>query len=86
MPSLFFLDFQNELRSAQLAAATSVRNSEATKTSSTYLAQALLTSAQAEGDAAVQLEEKIRYEHQLRLAAIDASLASKGRKVAVSAY
>jgi len=71
---------EQNLRAHQLDAATSVTAAEAQKNASHFLAQARKTEAQADGEAAAQLEEKVRFEHQLRLADLDATLAANGRK------
>jgi len=71
---------EKELREAKLHAETSLKEAVADKRSSQFLARALETTAKADGDAATQLEEKVRFEHQTRLAEIDATLASNGRK------
>lgn len=74
------IDAEQQLRKAKLEAAKKVREAEATKNSSVFLAQALLTSAQADGEAATQLEQKTRFEQKVKLAEIDALLAANGRK------
>ena len=66
---------------AQQAAKTRLKEAEATKNSSQDLARAREEQAAAEGDAATKREEKRRFEQRLKLAEIDAQLASKGRKV-----
>jgi hypothetical protein len=71
---------EQDLRAAQLAVTTSVTAAESQKNASHFLAQARKTEAQADGEAAAQLEEKVRFEHKLRLADIDATLAANGRK------
>ena len=70
-----------QLREAQQAAKTRLKEAEATKNSSQDLARARHEEASAEGDAATKMEEKRRFEQKLQLAEIDAQLASKGRKV-----
>ena len=69
-----------DLRAAKLKAITSVTAAEAEKNASHFLAQARQTEAQADGEAAAQLEEKVRFEQKLRLTEIDAQLAANGRK------
>ena len=68
------------LRECKLAASTQVKAAEAKKTSAGFLAQARETEAKATGEATLQVEEKLRYEQQCRLATVDGLLASKGRK------
>jgi hypothetical protein len=71
------------LRSARLEAQTKATAAEAERNAAVYLAQALLESAKAEGEAAAQLEMKTVFEQRLRLADIDAQMAGSGRKVQV---
>lgn len=71
---------EQELRAAKLAAATAQKAAEAKKNSASFLASALLTEAKADGEAAAQLEEKVKFTHQLRLAEIDSAFARRGRK------
>lgn len=71
---------EQDLRAAKLESATSITAAESHKTASNFLAQARKAEAQADGEAAAQLEEKVRFEQKLRLAEIDASLAANGRK------
>lgn len=72
---------EKDLRAATLEAATATREAQAKGQSAKHLAQALETRAKAEGEAAVNLEEKRRFEQRLRLGALDAEFASRGRKV-----
>lgn len=74
------IECEQRLRAAKLAAATALKGAEANKNSATFLASALLTEAKADGEAATQLEEKVKFTHQLRLAEIDGTFATRGRK------
>lgn len=78
--STMSIKMEQKLRAARLETSTTIKGAEAHKNASTFLAQALLTEAKADGEAAAQLEEKMKFTHQMRLASIDAQFASSGRK------
>ena len=75
------INSEKAFRAAQLEAAKIVKAAEAACASATFLAEARETAAKAEGEAATQLEEKRRFEQRLRLGALDATFAARGRKV-----
>jgi uncharacterized membrane protein YqiK len=78
--STMSIKMEQELRAARLESSTSIKGAEAQKNASSFLAQALLTEAKADGEAAAQLEESIRFNDQMRLAEIDSGFAKNGRK------
>mmetsp|Transcript_45358 Transcript_45358/g.58141 ORF Transcript_45358/g.58141 Transcript_45358/m.58141 type:complete len:426 (-) Transcript_45358:216-1493(-) len=78
--STMSIQMEQQLRAARLVATTTLKAADAQKNASTYLAQALLTEAKADGEAAAQLEEKVRFNHKMRLADIDSGFAKSGRK------
>ena len=76
-PRLTFL-----VRGAAFPCADSAwRDAEAARASAVYLAEAREVAAKAEGEAATNLEQKRRFEQQLRLGSLDAQFAARGRKV-----
>mmetsp|Transcript_18604 Transcript_18604/g.42363 ORF Transcript_18604/g.42363 Transcript_18604/m.42363 type:complete len:243 (-) Transcript_18604:204-932(-) len=71
---------EKELRNTTLEASTALSDAQAKTKASGFLAEAVLTGARAHGEAAVLLADSIRHKQRLRLAEIEATFASSGRK------
>lgn len=75
------IDEDRRVREAAQQAEAKVIDTRSKMNASKFKAQALEAEAEAQGVSAEQTAEKIRHEQRLRLAAIDAAIASKGRRV-----
>jgi len=70
-----------DTKAAELHCLEQRKESAARKETAALLAKARVAEAAAEGAVAKASKDKVKHEHQLRLAAIDCSVAAEGRKL-----